>query len=92
MVGKVRTHTKSAPGLPMRMAMISRKAEPDAPGRFSLWEISYAYGRDEARTYRGPEQMTTTILSSQPMRPVPTTAMKIAEGAGEYETRAKARD
>jgi len=30
---------------------------------------------------RGPEQRITMIFRSQPMRPVPITAMKIAEGA-----------
>jgi hypothetical protein len=42
-----------------------RKALPEGPGRFSS----------------GPEQSTITMLSSQPMRPVPITAMKIALGA-----------
>ena len=32
-------------------------------------------------TYRGPEQRIRTMLRSHPRRPVPITAMKIAEGA-----------
>ena len=34
-------------------------------------------------THSGPEHSTTTIFRSQPIKPVPITAMKIAEGAEE---------
>ena len=73
-------HKTSAPAVPIRSCMIYqlhqyerlylwddakstwRTAEPDGPGKFSS----------------GPLHKTKMILKSHPMRPVPTTAMKMA--------------
>jgi hypothetical protein len=49
--------------------------------RSTTLELAFASSPSGLRTHRGPEHRTTTMLRSQPMRPVPITAMKIADGA-----------
>lgn len=80
-----RTQSVREPALPILVYMIVSTAFPESPGKFSLEEVGSssvsAQLMEERGTHRGPEHRMRMMLKSQPIKPVPMTAMKIAEGA-----------